>query len=66
MESSNSEHNPMKQGVSELQCIRRNPEFFKKKNTHWDRETERQREIGTEIKDLKRVDGGGVKIQIKV
>ena len=64
MESRNSEHNPMKQGVSELQCIRCNPEFFKKKKTLT--ETERQREIGTEIKDLKRVDGGGVKIQIKV
>lgn len=63
MESSNSAHNPMKQGVSELQCIRCNPEFFKKKTLT---ETERQREIGTEIKDLKRVDGGGVKIQIKV
>lgn len=38
--------------------------FSKKKKTLT--ETERQREIGTEIKDLKRVDGGGVKIQIKV
>lgn len=37
--------------------------FSKKKKLT---ETERQREIGTEIKDLKRVDGGGVKIQIKV
>ena len=37
---------------------------FSKKKTLT--ETQRQGEIGTEIKDLKRVDGGGVKIQIKV